>query len=82
MQVIATLPKMSDSIDDVVVLEIPVEIGDRVRQGDPILIVETDKVNSEVPAPAAGSVEQILVSVDDEISTGTPIMMLETDGAA
>lgn len=78
MRVTMKMPKVADSIHDYLVSQILVEVGDSVAQGDPILIVETDKVDSEVPAVAAGIIREILVAVDDEISADTLIAVLET----
>lgn len=78
MRVTMKMPRVADSIHDYLVSEVLVEVGDAVAQGDPILIVETDKVDSEVPAAADGVVQEILVAADDEISVGTPIAVLET----
>lgn len=78
MRVTVAMPRVADSIHDYLVSEVLVEVGDAVDQGAPILIVETDKVDSEVPATVAGVVREILVAADDEISVGTPIAVLET----
>ena len=55
-----------------------VKPGDAVNADDPLVTLETDKATMEVPAPPAGTVEEILVKVGDKVSEGTPI--LHADG--
>ena len=68
---------MGETVDEVVVLEWLVAVGDQVAAGDALLSVETDKVDVEVPAPFAGRVIELVVAPDDEIVTGTVICRLE-----
>jgi 2-oxoglutarate dehydrogenase E2 component (dihydrolipoamide succinyltransferase) len=46
------------------------KIGDTVAEHDPLVELETDKVTQEVPAPAAGILEEILLTTDDEAVPG------------
>ena len=71
------LPKMGDTVDEVVVIEWEVAPGDAVEVGDPLMRVETDKVEADVPSPVAGTVRELLVAADDEIPTGTVICVLD-----
>jgi len=68
---------MGETVDEVVVLEWLVAVGDQVAAGDALLSVETDKVDVDVPAPFAGRVIELVVAPDDEIVTGTVICRLE-----
>ena len=54
------------------VIEIHVSPGDQVNAEDPLVTLESDKATLDVPAPAAGSVAEILVKVGDEVSEGSP----------
>lgn len=72
------LPRVAETVDEVVVSEIAVEVGASISAGDILMRVETDKALVEVPSPVAGTVVEILVSVDDEVSTGAPIIVIET----
>jgi pyruvate/2-oxoglutarate dehydrogenase complex dihydrolipoamide acyltransferase (E2) component len=67
------LPRLGDTVDEVLVLEWLVSVGSQVVQGDPLVRVETDKVEVEVESPLSGSVEEILVNVGDEVKTGALI---------
>ncbi len=67
------LPRLGDTVDEVLVLEWLVSIGSQVTKGDPLVRVETDKVEVDVESPLSGTVEEILVGVGDEIKTGALI---------
>lgn len=71
------MPKVGDAADAAVVIAIAVAPGDRVEAGDTLYTVETDKTTVEVPAPAAGTVREILMRVGDELKTGAPTLVLE-----
>lgn len=71
------LHSLSDSVS-VVVLEWLCGVGDHVTEGSPLLAVETDKVDAEVPSPVDGLILELLVAAGDEVSTGTPICIVET----
>ena len=49
------------------------QVGDRVRAGEVLLEVETEKVNSELEAPADGVVTEILAQEGDEVEVGAVI---------
>jgi pyruvate/2-oxoglutarate dehydrogenase complex dihydrolipoamide acyltransferase (E2) component len=72
------MPRVSDTVNTVGVVEIHVSAGDEVEQGHIVLTVDADKVTVDIPAPVSGTVTEVLVHVDDEISTGDPIMTLDT----
>jgi acetyl-CoA carboxylase biotin carboxyl carrier protein len=54
-----------------------VEVGDDVRAGQTILIVEAMKHMNEVPAPRAGKVVEILVEDGQPVEFGEPLMIIE-----
>jgi pyruvate dehydrogenase E2 component (dihydrolipoamide acetyltransferase) len=70
------------SFDDVPIIEVHVNPGDKVNAEDPLVTLESDKATMDVPAPAAGSVAEVLVKVGDTVSEGSPILLLQPgDGA-
>jgi pyruvate/2-oxoglutarate dehydrogenase complex dihydrolipoamide acyltransferase (E2) component len=71
------MPKVGDAVDEVVIKEINVERGATVSKGDTLFVVETDKAQVEVPAPAAGVISNILISVGDDVRTGAPTIVLD-----
>ncbi len=78
MKFTVKMPRVADTVDEVVVMEWLLGEGADVAEGEPILRVETDKALVEVPAPVCGVLSSQLVAVDDEIATGTPIAVIET----
>ena len=56
------MPRLGETVDEVVLLEWLVEVGDRVEEGAELALVETDKVETEVPSPVAGTVAELTVS--------------------
>jgi pyruvate/2-oxoglutarate dehydrogenase complex dihydrolipoamide acyltransferase (E2) component len=71
------MPKLGDSVDEVVILEWHVAPGDSVSVGDPLVSVETDKIDTDVPATVAGTVVELLVQPQDEVATGAPFIVVE-----
>jgi pyruvate dehydrogenase E2 component (dihydrolipoamide acetyltransferase) len=57
-------------------IEICVAAGDRVQEGDSIVVLESDKASMEVPAPFAGEVSEILVAVGDSVRQGSELLRL------
>ena len=74
----ATEIKVPDIGDfkDVPVIEILVQVGDKVNVDDPLVSLESDKATMEVPSTAAGVVESIAVKVGDKVSEGATIMVV------
>jgi acetyl-CoA carboxylase biotin carboxyl carrier protein len=54
-----------------------VEIGDRVKVGDTLLIIEAMKTMNQIPAPRAGTVTQILFEDSQPVEFGEPLMIIE-----
>ena len=72
------MPRLGETVDEVVLLEWMVEVGDEVDEDTELALVETDKVETEVPSPVAGTVVDILVGEDAEVVTGEVICIIET----
>ena len=54
-----------------------VEVGDKVKAGQTLLIVEAMKTMNQIPAPKAGTVTQILVNDGQPVEYGEPLMVIE-----
>jgi pyruvate/2-oxoglutarate dehydrogenase complex dihydrolipoamide acyltransferase (E2) component len=78
-EVTVTLPKLGDTADSVVVLEWLAEPGAPVVEGDPLLRVETAKVEVDIPAPCSGVLARQLVGIDAEVSLGTALAVITTE---
>jgi len=74
------MPEMGESVTEGTVLEWHVSEGDSVEEGQTMVEVSTDKVDAEVPAPAAGTVTAILVQADEEVEVGKPMAEIDPNG--
>ena len=54
-----------------------ISVGDKVSEGDTLLIVEAMKTMNHIPAPKAGTVKRIVVADGDAVEFGTPLVILE-----
>ena len=70
------LPKLGESIVSATVVQWFKQVGDPVALDEPLLEVSTDKVNSEIPSPVAGIVQQILVQPNEELQVGEPLAIV------
>ncbi len=66
--------------EGVEIIEISIAIGDKVEEGDSILVLETDKASMEIPAPKSGTVKSISVNIGDKVSEGDMLLDLEVEG--
>lgn len=76
------VPSMGDSITEGTTLEIKKNIGESVKADEPVVVLETDKVQVEVRAPEAGVITQIFTKLQDVIEVGKPAFELDNSGAA
>jgi len=72
------LPRLSETVDEMVILEWLVAVGTQVAEGQPLVSVETDKVTVEMPSPVTGVLVEQLVAADDEVTTGAFIAVIES----
>ena len=77
MRTTLKMPKVGDAVDEVVIVELLVKIGDPIAEGQALFVAETDKTQVEIPSPFAGTVVEIRVAVGDEVSTGSPTLTIE-----
>ncbi|WP_067218814.1 dihydrolipoyllysine-residue acetyltransferase [Marinomonas gallaica] len=67
---------------DVDVIEVSVAAGDKVEEGDSIIVLETDKASMDIPSPKSGTVKSVSIKEGDKVSEGALILELEVEGAA
>ncbi len=79
--VVVAMPEMGESVTEGTVLEWAVAVGDSVAEGDTVVEVSTDKVDAEVPAPAAGTITKLLVEPDDVVKVGQPLAEMSAGAA-
>jgi pyruvate/2-oxoglutarate dehydrogenase complex dihydrolipoamide acyltransferase (E2) component len=73
-----TMPQMGVSIAEGTVVEWKKEPGDTVEADEPLLEISTDKAESELPAPAAGRLAEVLVEAGETVDVGTVLARIET----
>ena len=76
------MPKMGESIAEATIVRWTKNVGDTVKKDETVLEISTDKVDSEVPAPASGTLTEILFNVDDVVEVGAVIARISSGGAA
>lgn len=70
------LPALGESVTEGTVTRWLKQVGDRVEVDEPLLEVSTDKVDTEIPSPVAGVIEEILVGEDETIEVGAPLVTI------
>ena len=77
------LPALGESVTEGTVTRWLKNVGDSVEVDEPLLEVSTDKVDTEIPSPVAGVVEEILVQEDETVEVGTALVRIgDGSGAA
>lgn len=71
------LPKVGDTTTEVVILGWHVAVGDAVVSGEPLIEVETDKVDMDVDAPVSGILVEQLAAVEETVAVGTAYAVIE-----
>ncbi len=79
-QVELIMPKMGESIMEATILKWVKNVGDTVEADETILEIATDKVDSDVPSPSAGTIVEIKFQENDVVPVGTVIAILATEG--
>lgn len=79
-QVELIMPKMGESIMEATILKWVKQVGDSVEEDETILEIATDKVDSEVPSPVDGVIQEIRFQEDETVEIGKVIAIIGTDG--
>lgn len=75
------MPKLGESVQEATIIKWFVKEGDKVEEDDPILEIATDKVDSEIPSPVAGTIHKVLFEEDDLVPVGEVIAHIALEGA-
>ncbi len=76
MPVSVTMPRLGESVTEGTVTRWLKKEGDHVDADEPLLEVSTDKVDTEVPSPAAGTVLSIKVQEDETVEIGVELAVI------
>src|SRR5262245_14676864 len=80
MAVSVTMPRLGESVTEGTVTRWLKKEGDRVEVDEPLLEVSTDKVDTEIPAPAAGVLTRIVVGEDETVEVGSELAVISGEG--
>lgn len=76
------LPALGESVTEGTVTRWLKKVGDTVAIDEPLVEVSTDKVDTEIPSPVAGVVEQILVQEDETVEVGAVLAIIGSGSGA
>jgi 2-oxoglutarate dehydrogenase E2 component (dihydrolipoamide succinyltransferase) len=76
------MPKMGESIMEGTILKWLKNVGDKVERDENLLEISTDKVDTEVPSPEAGTLVEKLFQENDVVEVGKVIARIETEAGA
>jgi pyruvate/2-oxoglutarate dehydrogenase complex dihydrolipoamide acyltransferase (E2) component len=82
MSLEVTMPQMGESVIEGTVTKWLVKVGDRVNEDQPLCEISTDKVDTEIPSPAAGLIAQLIAAEGETLPVGAPLAMIETAAGA
>src|SRR5215813_4198473 len=81
MSVSVSMPQLGESVTEGTVTRWLKQEGESVEVDEPLLEVSTDKVDTEIPSPAAGTLERIVVREDETVEVGAELAVIG-DGSA
>ena len=76
------MPQMGESITEGTVSKWLKAVGDRVEKDEPLLEISTDKVDAEVPSPAAGTVLEIRAQEGETVEVGAVVALVGAEGSS
>jgi 2-oxoglutarate dehydrogenase E2 component (dihydrolipoamide succinyltransferase) len=77
-----TLPSLGESVTEGIITQWFKKVGDSVTRDERLFEVSTDKVDSEMPSPAAGVLTQILAQEGDTVQTGSRVAVIDENAVA
>lgn len=75
------VPDIGD-FDEVAVIEVLVNVGDKIKAEQSLITVESDKASMEIPSSHAGTVKSVAVKVGDKVSEGSVVLTVEVEAGA
>ena len=80
--VVVTMPALGESVTEGTVTRWLKNVGETITVDEPLLEVSTDKVDTEIPSPATGTILAIDVAVDSTVAVGARLALIGAAGAA
>lgn len=75
------MPQMGESIAEGTITKWLKKVGERVERDEPLFEISTDKVDAEIPSPAAGTLTEIRFNEGDTVEVNTVVAVLDGDGS-
>src|SRR5277367_2604120 len=75
-------PAAGESVTEGTILEWRVKVGDAIKVDDTIVEISTDKVDLELPAPASGTVSEILIAEGETVTVGQVIARIAVNASS
>jgi pyruvate dehydrogenase E2 component (dihydrolipoyllysine-residue acetyltransferase) len=82
MPVSVTMPQLGESVTEGTVTRWLKKEGEHVETDEPLLEVSTDKVDTEIPSPASGTLTSITVAEDETVEVGAELAVISSEGEA
>lgn len=76
MAVTVNMPQLGETVTEGTILSWAKQPGDSIAEDEVLLEISTDKVDTEIPSPAAGVIQEILVPAGETVSVGTPLVVI------
>ncbi len=76
MAVTVSMPQLGETVTEGTILSWAKQVGDTIAEDEVLLEISTDKVDTEVPSPAGGVIQEILVPEGETVEVGTPLVII------
>jgi pyruvate dehydrogenase E2 component (dihydrolipoamide acetyltransferase) len=76
------MPRMGETVDEGTVNAWHKAVGDQVTAGEPLLEIGTDKVDTDIPAPASGTLAEIRVAEGETVPVATVLAVIQPGGTS
>lgn len=75
------MPALGESVTEGTITRWLKQVGEQVQDDEPLLEVSTDKVDTEIPSPQAGTLQRIVAGEDDTVEVGGDLAVIDPGGA-
>ena len=82
MPTTVTMPQLGETVTEGTILRWAKKVGDPIVEDEVLVEISTDKVDTEVPSPASGTILEILVAEGDTVGVGTALVVIGEAGEA
>src|SRR5213595_2691260 len=80
MSTTVTMPQLGETVVEGTITKWLKKEGEQIDRDEPLFEISTDKVDTEVPSPGAGTLVEIKVPEGETVQVGTELALIETDG--